>query len=150
MAHKLLPGEQLLPKQSLESRNGRYRLIYQGDGNLVILDLNVRGGKPIWNSGTAGSAPGILKMQDDGNLVLYNQAGAALWNTETWLPHQRGIFASLQDDGHLTVHVVTPGWSSALPHPHRVPVAKASSNGVSLKKVSGVSADTVQVVVALL
>jgi hypothetical protein len=36
MANELLPEESLLPDQSLTSANGRYTLVYQGDGNLAL------------------------------------------------------------------------------------------------------------------
>ena len=55
--------------QSLISTDGRYRLVYQGDGNLVLYD-DVDRSAP-WSSGTAGWTTGQVVMQTDGNFVIY-------------------------------------------------------------------------------
>ena len=38
---------------------------------------------PLWASGTAGNAGAELVVQNDGNVVVYSAAGAALWATGT-------------------------------------------------------------------
>lgn len=43
-----------------------------------------------------------LQMQGDGNLVLYNCCGTALWHTGTW--GHPGSFAVMQNDGNLVVY----------------------------------------------
>jgi hypothetical protein len=52
----------------------------QGDGNFVIYDPS---GKPVWSSGTAGNAGAGLTVQGDGNVVISSSGGAALWSTGT-------------------------------------------------------------------
>lgn len=92
----------------LTSPDGSHRLVMQTDGNLVIYNSkNIA----TWTSGTSGttahylgwltsfslvdtagnrikvlanlSGPRDLIMQNDGNLVVYNEAGKAIWNSGT-------------------------------------------------------------------
>jgi hypothetical protein len=52
-----------------------------------------------------------LKMQSDGNLVLYTQSGRALWASNTW--GTGGDSAIMQDDGNFVLYDgSTPLWSS--------------------------------------
>src|SRR5262249_20924649 len=53
------PGRSLHSNESITSPDGRYRLIYQTDGNLVLYDSN---GAARWSSGTVGSTPGVAVM----------------------------------------------------------------------------------------
>lgn len=103
-------GQSLGTNQGLVSQDGRFRLIMQGDGNLVIYSpyraiwatmtngiqsprLDVQGdgniviynsnNKYFWASWTQGNGPSTLIMQNDGNLVLYNAQGRPIWNTYT-------------------------------------------------------------------
>jgi hypothetical protein len=109
----LYSGIRLYPGQSLESKNGQYRLAMQTDGNLVIysskgaiwasgtggknvkdVDMQTDGnlviyntsGKPLWYSATSGKGPSTLHMQADGNLVLYDGDGHATWASGTGGP----------------------------------------------------------------
>jgi len=93
-----LTGDQrLYPDQSLYSPSGRFRLIYQLDGNLVLYD----GGSPIWASNTFGS-PGFAIMQLDGNFVVYDAGGTPVWDSGT--VGNGGAYVALQDDGDLVVY----------------------------------------------
>ncbi len=40
-------------------------------------------GGALWNSVTGGNSNDYLKMQDDGNLVVYSEGGLALWSSVT-------------------------------------------------------------------
>ena len=51
MANTLNSGDHLNPGQSITSSNGRYILMYQNDGNLV---LYINGGSALWSSQTNG------------------------------------------------------------------------------------------------
>jgi subtilisin family serine protease len=54
--------------------------VFQADGNLVVSLAGV----PLWASNTAPAATGgLLAYQTDGNLVIYNSAGVAVWATNT-------------------------------------------------------------------
>src|SRR4051794_26847037 len=76
----ILQGEAVYPGQEIRSGNGRFNFTYQNDGNIVLY-ARILTGKllPIWSSKTAGSSPGVLALQPDGNLVAYNVTGAPIW-----------------------------------------------------------------------
>ncbi|XP_073143335.1 putative receptor protein kinase ZmPK1 [Henckelia pumila] len=71
--------------------NGRdTRLSLQDSGDLVLRDA---GRLFVWNSGTESSLPVVLKLHDDGNLVLHREDGVDIWRsfdfpTNTLLPLQ--------------------------------------------------------------
>jgi len=107
----LAPGSQMKPGEFLTSSNGLFVLImqyagqlvlytngqpiwqssgadwsqqgayfaFQTDGNLVIY----QGKSPLWNSKTAGQPATSLTLQDDGDLVLSDATGQAIWQTST-------------------------------------------------------------------
>lgn len=100
---RLLPGDSLTPGQRL-SANG-YTLTLQSDGNLVGNGPLGRG----WSTGTAGQSVSQLLLQRDGNLVLYDRAGRALWASATSGATQ----AVLQNDANLVLYnaAATPLWA---------------------------------------
>lgn len=72
----------------LSSPNGEYQLKFQPDGNLV--EYNAWTGAALWASNTtyaqtcAGCGAGyIAKMQTDGNFVIYDVHGIAVFATGT-------------------------------------------------------------------
>jgi hypothetical protein len=77
------------PEQFLVSPNGRFRLELQGDGNLVIKDHGVVAwiaesshtrDKSVWYNS-------YLALQDDGNMVIYdNRTGALCWARFGFVP----------------------------------------------------------------
>jgi hypothetical protein len=67
--------------QYLLSASGAYKLVLQGDGNLVLYSTAT--GAATWASNTAVQNPGQLVMQGDGNLVLYTVGGTAYWASNT-------------------------------------------------------------------
>ncbi|HEX8581258.1 MAG TPA: CHAP domain-containing protein, partial [Acidimicrobiales bacterium] len=105
----LRPGEGLRAGHLLESANGQYRFAMQGDGNLVLYNTSSR---PLWATGTAGSAGAWAVMQGDGNLVVYSASGAPLWSSATG---SAGSSFVVQDDGNLVVYSAggTPQWASS-------------------------------------
>jgi len=101
-------GMSLIFGQSAVSCDGRFELRMQGDGNLVLyqdsaaiwasgtfgnfhmMHLQSDGnivitqlGTPVWSTGTHGNPGARLRIQNDGNLVLYSTAGAVLWQSGT-------------------------------------------------------------------
>lgn len=60
--------------------DGGWRLVMQGDGNLVLRNP---AGKPCWASNTAGNSLSRVAYQSDGNFVVRNPAGVALWASGT-------------------------------------------------------------------
>src|ERR671910_559214 len=92
------PGEVLYPDQSIRSTNGRFTLVYQGDGNLVLYGPN----GPLWASGTGGRPGAICIMQGDGNLVIYDSNNQWIWNSGT--DHNPGSRLVVQDDGNVVIY----------------------------------------------
>jgi len=101
---ELRPGQSLTAGEQLVSPNGKYRLLMQEDGNLVVYE----GSKALWSSGTWGNPGAFTTMQADGNLVVY-LGGKALWDAGTWgFP---GASLILQDDANLVIyHAGHPVW----------------------------------------
>lgn len=77
---KLFEGDDLYPADTRTSADGRYRLQYQYDGNLVLV---ANGTTPVWASNTSGTTTGRVAMQTDGNLVIYNGSNVAVWASNT-------------------------------------------------------------------
>jgi hypothetical protein len=102
--HRFLPTVSLAPNEALgpndfrTSPDGRFTLVYQGDGNLVLY----QGGTPLWHTNTWGTSPGQAVMQGDGNFVVYNSSGTPLWSSGT--DGNSGAFLSVQSDGNLVVY----------------------------------------------
>jgi hypothetical protein len=105
---RLNTNDQLLQGQLIRSQDGRFILVMQTDGNLVIYYYNIA----LWSSVTAGN-PNINRcvMQSDGNLVLYDTNNVGRWSSNT----ATGIAGVLvmQNDGNLVIYQngVAP-WSS--------------------------------------
>jgi Matrixin/PKD domain len=106
-ADRLLSGARLISGQYIQSPNGGYRLIYQGDGNLVL--YNTTTNAAVWWTGTTGT-PGQFILQTDGNLVIYNSASSALWFTAT--PGNSNTFFAIQNDGNVVLYTAAgvPLW----------------------------------------
>lgn len=95
--------------QQLESQDSTYKLIMQGDGNLVLYRKS--DGKALWATGTNGKGAMRAIMQSDGNLVLYTSANAAVWASNT--VGNPGSFLQLQTDGNLVIYKgTTPLWDT--------------------------------------
>lgn len=97
----LEPGKSLLVNQRITSCDGRFYLLLQTDGNLVLY-LHTT---PLWATNTQGTSPGEAIMQTDGNFVLYDSAGVALWNSGT--QGNSGASLAIQDDGNMVIYVKT-------------------------------------------
>ena len=114
--NQLPAGQRLTRGQQVASSNGRFHLVLQSDGNLVLYD-GAPGQNPIWATGTwnlpADRRPTHADMQSDGNFVLYNDA-----NQPAWAAGVFGTFISpyleVQDDGNLVIYHNgrTPIWAS--------------------------------------
>jgi surface antigen len=93
---RLNPGQQLTQNQYLRSSDGRYALLLQTDGNLVLYGP---GYHVLWQTFTGGAGDRLV-MQTDGNLVLY-----ALTNPQWWVgASAAGSYVMLQSDGNLVLY----------------------------------------------
>jgi len=90
----------------LRSKNGRFTLHMQGDGNLVVYTKSQNGFKPKWASNTSGKGnrPFKVVMQSDGNLVIYDRGGIPTWATSTSGKGKGPYILSMQDDGNLVIY----------------------------------------------
>lgn len=93
----LKPGQILKPGQYRKSRNGKYRLIQQKDGNLVLY----KGRKALWSTLTGGRKGAFTAMQKDGNLVVY-KGRKAIWAANPG--RHPGAFLAVQNDGNLVIY----------------------------------------------
>ncbi len=91
-------GAVLYKGQSIWSYDGRYKLIYQSDGNFVEYGPN---GNVLWANNKAGVASDRIVMQSDGNLVQYN-GGTAIWSTNTYNNGNTTVL-TVYNDGNIIV-----------------------------------------------
>jgi hypothetical protein len=104
--NQLRTGQRLVRDQQLVSANGRFHLVLQADGNLVLYD-GAPGQNPIWATGTWNlpdqRRPTHADMQSDGNVVLYDDAMEPAWAAGI-----SGSFINpyleVQDDGNLVIY----------------------------------------------
>ena len=92
----------LTPGQSLVSKDGRYTLSMQMDGNLVLHKDANRVNRVIWATATAGKAVQRCIFQQDGNLVLYGFNNQPVWAAGS--DTKGGAYLSLQNDGNLVIY----------------------------------------------
>lgn len=103
----------LRPGWYLVSTNGRYKLLMQGDGNLVLYS----GTRPLWHAGTHGNSGAYLVIQGDGNLVVYSATGRPLWNSAT-VRRVNFVELRLQNDANLVLYGWTGNRAQVLWHSH--------------------------------
>jgi hypothetical protein len=109
MSDRLNPGTRLTTNQSITSNDGRYRLIMQTDGNLVV--YRTHDNHALWATGTQGSDVHRADMQTDGNLVLYHVNNAPAWASNT--AGKPGSYLIMQTDGNLVIYQpIVPVWAS--------------------------------------
>ena len=106
-ADKLQSGENLYVNQAKTSADGRFRLQYQGDGNLVLLNTSTNPWVALWASNTAGICADHTVMQGDGNLVVYDCNGTPWWASNT--NGNNGAWSVVASDGDFGVYSAD-GW----------------------------------------
>jgi hypothetical protein len=109
MPDRLNPGQSLATNATITSADGRFRLIMQTDGNLVVYRNSDN--HPLWATGTQGTDVHRADMQSDGNLVLYHVNNAPAWASNT--AGKRDSFLVMQNDGNLVIYEpIVPVWAS--------------------------------------
>ncbi len=106
-AGTLMAGQSLRPGESVASPDGRFRLTFRADGNLVLYDP---WDEPTWWSSTAHQNPGYVLVQFDGNVVMYDAWDSAVWSTGTH--GSPGSYLAVQNNGDVVVYNVDgePRW----------------------------------------
>lgn len=92
-AHGLARGE------TIGSCDGRFTLIEQADGNLVLYGPK---NKALWSNQAQGYDGYAVVMQADGNFVDYSPYNHAAWSSVTG--GHTGAYVALQADGNLVVY----------------------------------------------
>ena len=122
---ELIPGELMLPGQSITSPDGLFTMIHQTDGHLVVyrrVGANAYA-EVVWASGKYGFAPGVCVMQRDGNLVVYDADRVPRWASGT--NGKLDLALRLQIDGSIVLHKNNKvEWSSRQATPGPVPPVK--------------------------
>ncbi|WP_085723900.1 hypothetical protein [Pseudomonas sp. R37(2017)] len=114
----LPPNQTMSPGQYLMSQNGRFRLVLQVDGNLVITD----NGAIVWNAD--GSQPYSrttypkkmrepLKFVISNNGFLYDPFRGRIWVAESTHTTDKSLWYNtsliIQDDGNLVIFDMRTG-----------------------------------------
>jgi hypothetical protein len=94
MASRLNAGDQLGVGQQITSDNGKFKLVMQGDGDLV--EYRIHSSDALWATNTVGTGFTHAVMQGDRNFVMCDANAKAHWDTKTW--HNPGAYLVLQDD----------------------------------------------------
>ncbi|NKY23219.1 NlpC/P60 family protein [Cellulomonas denverensis] len=93
-------GEKIAANQQIISPSGLVRLAVGSDGNMVLY-----GGpknQVLWQTATTQNPGGSALLGTDGNLAVYNAAGAPVWQAGI---ANRGVsFLQVQDDGNLVAY----------------------------------------------
>jgi len=99
-------GQDLTAGQALWSRDGRFSLQMQADGNVT---LRAPGNQPLWASGTDAAANhnSILRLQPDGNLVVIAPGNRPVWATGTSARQNEGAVLRVQNDANVVL--LAPG-----------------------------------------
>ena len=94
----MFSGESLNTNEFLEK--GPYRLVMQGDCNLV---LYVNRSRPLWASGTNGRGCACrATLQNNGNLVVFSGADVVWSSNAARVPNTYRLI--VQDDGNVVVY----------------------------------------------
>lgn len=106
-------GQTMNEGDYLQSDNGFYRFICQGDGNAVMYGPQ---STVVWQSHTDGRGypPFRIVAQADGNVVQYDRNNTPLWKTGTATPqrdHSEFVFV-LQDDRNLVLYNPADHWTA--------------------------------------
>jgi hypothetical protein len=97
-ARVLQPGAKLTAGESVGSPNGRYSLVQQSDGNLVLVDADHR---PQWDAQTYEHPGAYTTFDSTGDLIVKAPDGRSLWHSAS---AGRGAILAVQDDGNAVIY----------------------------------------------
>jgi hypothetical protein len=83
------------------SPNGKYNLIFQADGNLVLYAADATK-KALWSSGTWGNPLAVLIVQPDGTINIYRDSSKAISIWTNGLSNAPSATQSLGTNGRTT------------------------------------------------
>lgn len=103
---RLERGMELLIGHYLKSKNGKYKLAMQFDGNLVLYDEN---NTSIWSNDKCGEKVKKCIFQHDGNFVCYDRDRPpytpknGIWDSGTHI-YGNAHYVKVDDDGFLGIY----------------------------------------------
>lgn len=106
---RLVAGWSMSSGERLLSPQGRFVLIMQSDGNLVLYNAQFA---PVWSSRTYGQPGSSAALLAGGGLVVLSPAGRTIWQA---LPANTAAqYLDVQDDGNLVAYTSAPTatWSA--------------------------------------
>lgn len=112
----LYPNWRLDEGGQLASWDGRYRVLMQGDGNVVLYDTCCGAWAARWASDTFSPWTTWAAMQGDGNFVVYASDGFGTWPLcSTRTNGRNGTLMRIQTDGNLVLYAppYTAIWSTS-------------------------------------
>jgi hypothetical protein len=121
-------GERLSPGQYIVSPNQRFRMVMQGDGNVVV--YGPAGAN--WASGHAVPGSSLVNRPDGDIVVASSPSARANWHTGTSFPFAGGAGQLvMQDDGNLVLYRNGgASWASLVPGTWRLtPLPLAPAGG---------------------
>jgi hypothetical protein len=102
----------LFPWQSLVSIGGQYFGQMQLDGNFVVYKNEAGGARPLWATNTDRTPGGVLLMQGDNHLVMYDVGAGPRWASGTM--NSGATRLDMQADGNLVLYRAdhVPVWAT--------------------------------------
>jgi hypothetical protein len=97
----LAAGQTMIKNQYLLSADGRFALLFQTDGNVVIYGPGMH---PLWQTMTGGGGGARMVYQSDGNLVVYSGGNVPLWWSAKGAALAPGGHLTIQNDGNLVLY----------------------------------------------
>lgn len=114
VAGAMTAGQSLTTRQTLKSPGGTYALTL-GDGSLKVTRGSVTTFRSLQADYSRNTTGDVMRLQGDGNLVVYRADGMPLWHTGT--NGQGPVQLRLQDDGNLVLYNTStwkPLWNSGI------------------------------------
>jgi hypothetical protein len=102
-----IPGKALWSTGTANGSGYTYKLQLTAGGDLVLWQVTGTHTAAAWSTSTSGTGT-YLEMQFDGNAVLYNSAGAALWASNTPNCTDNNICAPASFSDLVTAGVAAP------------------------------------------
>lgn len=102
---RLMRGQLLETRQSLESWNGQFRLVMQPNGDLVQVFDFEGASRPHWSTETGDGRPKFARVHPElGDLEVIS-GGERVWSSQDRGAHEPADQLVLQDDGNLVLYV---------------------------------------------